>query len=227
MRLEKVLIVVGATLLVALIAQIGIRSYHSQPNTSASWRYYPKSVEEARKLSSHIVVGKVERIQSGRLQPKGEGKFEEDVSLPAEVVTFRVEATYAGDKMDKLELFHTGTGESTYNRPAPREKPPKPPEKGAVPQTQRPPKPTEEQARPILLMDDPVYREGESYLLFLMDGPEVTVDGSPVKTMAVISPEGRYRVSTGGRLEPISHSEGLPQKFRGRSVKEMVGEIKQ
>ena len=220
MRLEKVLVVAAAGLLATFLAQVGIHSYQSKPDTFASWRYYPKSVEEARKLSSHVVVGKVAGVRSGRLQPMDKEKFEEDVSLPAEVVTFRVENTFMGDKVEEVQLFHTGTGESTYNRPEPREKPPEAP-KGAVPKSQRPPKPTEEQARPVLLMDDPPYREGESYLLFLMDGPEVAIDGSPVKTMTIISPEGRYRITANGTLTPVSSREGLPKMFRGKNVKEL------
>ncbi|MEO6394190.1 MAG: hypothetical protein ABIP75_20215 [Pyrinomonadaceae bacterium] len=221
MKIERILIGAIVVLAIALFAQMGFRSNETAPRLFASWRHFPKSEDEAKKLSSHIVMGKVERIEPGKLQPKDGEKFEEDVSLPAELVTIRVQGNFMGAKVETINLFHTGTGDSPYGRPAPKGDPPPKPDKGALTERQRPPQPSAEESRPIILSDDPGYKEGETYLLFLMDGPELTINGKTVKTMAVISPEGRYLVGSGGTLEPISHREGFAQRYRGRSAKEV------
>ena len=54
------------------------------------------------------------------------------------------------------------------------------------------------------VMNDPAYKQGEEYVLFLREGPEVSVGGGKTKTQAIVSPEGRFRVDNGETLTAMS-----------------------
>lgn len=230
MRIEKVLAVSAAVLLVVLLAQLGIQSFQDpKPNTIASWKNHPKSLDEAKKLSDQIVVGKVTRIRRTELYPQERENLPEKVSIPAEVVTFQVEDSLKGGKPATIEVFRTGSsiGQPPLERSEPREKPPERPKEGAVERSQRPPRGDEGQARSVILIGDPPYKQGERYLLLLMDGPEVQVEGGSIKTKTPISPEGRYRLSANNALEPVSTDrENFAEKLRGRALKEIEPQLR-
>lgn len=70
--------------------------------------------------------------------------------------------------------------------------------------------------REFVLGGDPPYEVGQRYLLFLMSRD----DG----TYLVVSPEGRYQVKAGGRLEPASEKE-FSVTLRGAGVDSVIGDL--
>lgn len=217
----KVLSVAVAVLLAALFAQIGLR-YIAKPDVQllAVWKDVPKSPEEAARLADEVVVGHVVKVRrADDLVTKTEG--EED-RIPIEVVTIRVEKRYKG-KAETIELFHVGGEPSpaSLKEPPMSEAPPKP-EKGAIDKSQRPA--TRGGARKFILKDDPEYKQGEKYLLFVRKGPKVTEDGKTTETMAIISPTTRFHVSAANKLEPVTDTGFAPQ-VKGKDLKEIETRI--
>jgi hypothetical protein len=62
--------------------------------------------------------------------------------------------------------------------------------------------------------DDPPYRVGEAYVLFLRE--KIDEPG----THLLISPEGRYRVGDQG-LEPVAETDSWATAMRGKSVTDL------
>lgn len=218
----KVLSVAAALLLLTFIGQIVLR-YIAKPDVQlmAVWKDVPKSPEEATNLADEVFVGQVVRVRKADDLVTKTG--DEEDRIPVELVTIRVEKTYKG-RADRIELFHVG-GESSpasLKEPPMSEAPPKP-ERGAVEKNRRPA--TRVTVRKVLLKDDPEYKQGERYLLFVRKGPNITEGGRATDTMAIISPTTRFRLSASNKLEAVT-DVGFAPRVRGRDLKEIEPRIR-
>jgi hypothetical protein len=214
-----------AVLVAILVAQVGwllVNSTQPRPNAWASWEEAPESLEEVVASADDMVLAQVVRIRSSELvsdladHPAGEDR------IPVSVVTLRVENRYdgRGGRPEMVEVFHTGLGE-----PERRGGPPEAPPAGA--QRPRDPwNPGEFEGRRILLDDDPPYERGERYLLMLKSGPELPVDGSRIRTMRLVSPEGRYRIRSDGSVEPVSQRAAFARELRGRRLEDVEQRVR-
>jgi len=228
----KVLSVAAAVLLATLFVQIGMR-YIAKPDVQlmAAWKDVPKSPEEAAKLADEVIVGKVVRVRrADDLVTKAEGEPNAEDRIPVELVTVRVEKRYKG-KAETVELFHVGGEPSpdSMREPPMSQAPPKPSGKsaeypqGPVDRSKR--AAARSGARKFILKDDPEYKEGERYLLFVRKGPNITEGGRAVGTMAIISPTTRFRLSAADALEPVTDTGFAPQ-VKGRNLKEIEPRIR-
>lgn len=205
MKLNKVLAICSAILAGVFVVQLTVL-IHQEPEERwvASWARSPKSLAQAKKLSSQIVRGRVIEIRQAKdLVIKAPGEPGGVDRIPVEVVTLALEGAYKGKSPKTVEVFHTGLSPLSsrgHKRDAKR-----PAKHGgiAVKQPAREVKPTLRERSGILLDDDPAYKVGNQYLLFLTSGPNVSIKGRSVRTMAVIAPQGRYGVSKEGKLLPV------------------------
>ena len=211
-------------LLGGIVVQIALSFRPAPPRMMASWVNNPKSLQEAKDSSDEIVTGRVAKVRRGDdIVTEIAGVPGGRDAIPVEVVTIRIEKQHkGGGKKETIEVFHTGLSKGTH--PSDRgEKPPEPP-----PDAKKPDKEVDKsraEARPILLMGDPDYETGGRYVLFLRPGPKVTVEGAPVETKRVLSPEGRYKVKQDGKLDPASHRAEWAQKQRDKDLREFEAEL--
>jgi hypothetical protein len=101
--------------------------------------------------------------------------------------------------------------------------PPKPPDgnerpRGPVDRSR------DDEARTFVLDDDPPYRNGERYVLFLRKGPRLTAQGATIDTDTIVAPEGRFLVKQNDRLEPAS-KRGFAGQLRDRPLAELEDRI--
>lgn len=183
----------------------------------ADWAESPESLQEAAESAEQIVIGQVTRVRPGedivfRAEelPGGEDK------IPTEIATLRIEKSLKagrGGPPQTIEVFRTG---GTIGTPPSRRgnRPPEDPPKGV----ERPARPSPPGDRTVKLNGDPPYERGERYVLMLRPGPAMRADGRPVRTQRPISPEGRYRVTRGGQIEPVSERAEFARELRGRSL---------
>jgi len=217
-------------LLVALVAQIGY-SYANRPASkyAALWVDKPANIAQANKLAERIVVGKVVKVQRAKdLVVKVRGEPNGVVRIPVEVVTLKVSKTIKGSASGKIKVFHTGlsVGTPVIKRRPPTGRPPKKPV-GAVERPASLPRPGSEfESRTVMLHDDPSYKKGEKYLLFLRKGPTLKVRGRRVLTQAMISPEGRYRVTTSDKIVPMV-KRGFAGQLQGTKLNKLEVKIRQ
>lgn len=173
----------------------------------AIWKDSPKTLAKVKELSDHIIIGKIRKIERGEdLVVKVEGEPNNEVRIPVEVITITVEKTLKGTRKNSIKLFHTGLsiGKPVTQQPSPRGPAPPKPEGGTKRPSKLPIPKTEEEARTVMLHDDPGYKVGERYTLFLRDGPTIKLGGNLVPTKAIISPEGRYRIKPDNKIEPMT-----------------------
>lgn len=212
---------------------------------AARWVNSPDSLAEAVKLSESIVVGKVMKIDRAEdfvIKPPGnpgkekgeeevekgpsrrgtekmseearehrhkhdrdEGEHAVDVArenkdtmvlrIPNEVLMINVQKVLKGESVGKqLSLYHTGLSYKPTRRGSERGK---------------------RDVKPPVLNDDPAYRRGERYLLFLSEGPEMTVGGERIQTRRLISPEGRFLIKQGKLSSFITPRTGFVKEFHG------------
>lgn len=221
MKVQKALTIVAAALLATLAIQIGLR-YNSKPGLQlfAEWKDVPRTVEAASSLADEIAQGQVTNVRrASDLVIKIEGEPNSEDRIPVEVVTLKVDKNHKG-RSSVIELFHVGGVPSPVTRPAPpqSEAPPKPP--GGVDRSQAPPRPSGQAARQYMLHDDPAYKVGEKYLLFVRKGPQVTVSGATIQTHAIISPTTRFRIGANNRLEAMTQRGFAPQ-FAGKNLRDL------
>ena len=230
MRLRTTLIIANAVLVGAAAVQIGLLAGAPARETMrvmASWKDRPSTMEEATQLSDTVATGRVVKIRKAdpiitkfSNEPGGIDR------IPVEVVTFELvddDVKGKGKKGGKIEVFHTGhsDAESPALKAPPKGPAPPKPAQGAVEQNQAVRNPDTHMA--VLfsgVMEDPAYKVGEEYVLFVRKGPSLKVEGQDVATQAIISPEGRYRVKADQTLEPMSARE-FAKQFRGKAKKEL------
>lgn len=228
MKLRTVLMIASAALLVTLAVQL-IVLFNTQPRLyyMASWKDRPASVEATTELSQNVVHARVVKIRKAdpivtRIQGEPGGVDR----IPVEVVTVRlVDDDAKGNKKkgQTIELFHTGHSDAVppAARRAPRERPPEKPKEGAVEKSQAPKEPDAHKG--VLfsaIMNDPAYKVGEEYVLFVREGPTLKVSGREVKTQGIVSPEGRYRVKADKTLVPMS-DRAFAKQLRGKPAKQL------
>jgi hypothetical protein len=229
MKLRIALLTACAALALSLAVQISILS-NAQPTKIyiASWADRPESIEETTDLAESVVQARVRRIRPAQpLEVSIEGG--EVDRVPVEVITLEViDEDLKGNRQrgTEIELFRTGhSGAATPDkRSAPQGPPPPRPEEGAVERSQAERQRGGAHAHGAVLfsamMDDPPYQVGETYVLFVREGPRLRVDGTETQTRAIVAPEGRWRVRENNTLEPMS-SRDFAQQLRGRPVQQL------
>lgn len=246
MRMRRTLAVTAAVLGLALVAQLGLTLVaqvgfsgrpHKQVSTRmvAIWRENPQSLKELEGLAEEVVIGKVVDIQHAEdLRPLDADELEnDDVSIAVEVITIEVSKQLKGKSRGQkatIQLFHTGHSDLNLARkkaPPAGERPKKP--EGGVKQADAPKfdRGEVQAAIPVTLHDDPAYRKGERYVLFVKKGPKIKVKGRAIETLAVVHPSGRYRVSKeNNELEPVIE-HGFAAKLKGKKVDELTEKLSQ
>ena len=229
MKLNNVLRMAVAILVSALGIQLAM-GILQKPKVRhfASWKNSPNSLQEAKQLAQQIVTGVVTKVEPGNpLVVKAPGEPAGMDSIPVEVATLKVEGTQKGAAAQEVRVFRTGGTKhpGLENRPAPpmSEAPPKP--KGGIDRPAQLPRPTPAQAATILVEDDPPYQIGQRYQLLLTGGPTITVRGVAVKTMALVSPEGRFHISPDNKIIPVS-TKAFAQQLRNMPVAQFEGLVK-
>jgi hypothetical protein len=230
MNLRTTLIIANVVLVGAAAAQLAVLATapaRESMTVMASWKDRPSSMAEATRLADTVATGRVVKIKKAdpivtkfSNEPGGVDR------IPVEVVTIELvddDVKGKGKKGNKIEVFHTGhsDAESPLTRKPPQGPPPPKPAQGAVEQNQAVQNPDQHMA--VLfsgVMEDPAYKVGEEYVLFVRKGPALKVDGQDVLTQAIISPEGRYRVKADQTLEPMSQRE-FAKLYRGKGKKEL------
>lgn len=228
MTLERVLRWSVPVLAVTFAVQFAIVYYDKPgPIYHASWKFNPKTLEEAKGLAKQVVTAVVVKVERGEdIVVHAAGEPNQQDRIPIEVATMKVENHHKGAAEQEIRVFRTGAHKATaLKRPPTGPAPPKP-AKGAVERPAQPPQLTEEMTRTVLLEDSPPYRPGERYVLFLDEGPTVRVQGAEMKTVRPISPEGRFFVSPDDKIHPVSQHPFALQ-LRGKGRLEMENLIKQ
>ncbi len=247
MKAPKAFVIAVAVLLGVLLIQLAVSFFPEQePHTIAIWKNRPNSMAQAKRLANQIVTGRVAKIErADDLVVKAPGEPNDEVRIPVEVITITIEKSHKGGPLRlrllprlpgqprprpaqrTVQIFHTGlsVGIPIEGRAEPptAERPPRPP--GGVPRPAQIRKPTGEEARTIILHDDPAYKVGERYVLLLMDGPAVKVRGTLIATKAPVSPEGRYRITADDQIEPVTQ-RGFAGQLKGKSVRELEAELR-
>jgi len=228
-KLNNVLRMAVAVLASALLIQLST-GILQKPKVRhfASWKNSPNSLQEAKQLAKHIVTGVVTKVEAGNpLVVRAPGEPGGVDSIPIEVATIKVEKTQKGAAMQEVRVFRTGSTKhpGLENRPAPPmdKAPPKPP--GGVDRPAQLPRLSAAQTATIMLEDDPPYQMGQRYQLLLTDGPTVTVRGASVKTLALVSPEGRFHIRPDNRIEPVS-VKAFAQQLKNMPAAQFEGLVK-
>ncbi len=218
-KAKKILVTAAALLIAGLVIQVSFRYIAKPPRLMfAEWKDIPATVDAATRLADEVVQAKVTNIRrADDLVYNFPGEPNDQDRIPVEVVTLQIQKNHKGSART-IELFHIGGVLSPLSRPDPSESeaPPKPPR--AVPKSRRPP--STSHASPYMLHDDPEYKVGEEYLLFVRKGPRVTIGGASVETHAIISPTTRFRISAGQNLESMTRYGFAPQ-FRGKQLRDL------
>lgn len=238
MRIQKTLAITAAVLGLALGAQVLFSMRAHKPVSTrmvAIWHENPQSLKELDGLAEEVVIGKVVDIQHAEdLRPLDADELENgDVSIPVEVITIEVSKQLKGkSKGEKatIQLFHMGHSDLDLARkkaPPAGERPKKP--EGGVKKADAPKfDPGEVQAAiPLPLHDDPAYKKGERYVLFVKKGPELKCKGKAVATLTVVHPSGRFRVSKeNNELEPcVEH--GFAAKLKRKKLDDLTERLTQ
>lgn len=217
--------VIGAATLAAQLAARGSASGGSL--MIASWVDRPESLEQTVELADEVVVGRVVNIRRAQpLRVRVENEPDGYDEVPVEVVTIQLTdepVKGQGRRGANLELFHTGHSgtPSAARQDEPRGPRPERPE-GGVERSQAP-RPDPSSGAPAefsAVMGDPAYEVGETYMLFVRQGPDLNVNGNRMQTRGIVSPEGRWRVMRGNEVVPMS-DRAWAQRMRGRSLAEL------
>lgn len=221
-----------AVLAVSLLAVLGAQLFASWATARAAsrtvwladWAETPQSLEEAVESADEVVVGRVTRVRPGEdIVARIQGEPGSVDRIPTEIVTLQVENRLKQGRDGAprtVEVFRTG---ATKGTPPSRlgDRPPEDPPPGV----ERPPRPSPPSDRNVMLTDDPPYQRGERYVLMLKPGPAMRVDSREVRLRRPVSPEGRYRVGRGGRIEPVSERVDFVREFRGQSLEAFERQI--
>lgn len=222
MKLNKILGACSAVFAVVLLIQLApLMRQQPQEKWLASWAHRPTSMTEAKDLAGQIVKGRVIRIRRGKdLVMRVAGEPNNEDRIPIEIVTFALEGGYKGSVRKTVEVFHTGLSPIEVEG---RRIPPRPEDVEPKPMRRR----TLLERRTVSLEDDPPYKVGEQYVLFLTDGPTVsTLEGRSVKTKAVIAPEGRYGIKADGKLKP-ARALGFAGQLLGKELSALEANLPQ
>lgn len=239
MKITKILTKAAAVLLAVLMIQIWLL-YSTKPGPLmiAQWIDQPGSLDDLESLADEVVVARVVKIRHAddlmATSPKpDDGSKPEIIRIPVEVITLEIKRKAKGKKKEGkeiIEVFHTGHSDavSPAKRKAPskKEAPKKPKDGIDKNKAAKASKDEAVESNPInLLEDDPAYKVGEDYLLFIVkEGPKLKVKGKSVQTSAIVSPEGRYKVSKTNKLDPV-RKRGFAGKYKGKDVADIETEV--
>lgn len=149
------------------------------PRFHGNWFYNPRTIREATRMATHVVVATVTGVADGA--PIVNRTKDGYVShIPTQRVSFDVVNTRKGDLAPNASfvLFQNGDENNRFD-------------------------------------EDPSYKVGHSYLLFLRPRP----DGSYL----VLSPEGRYEITPKG-LAPATDRSFAPS-LRGARIEDVVSDV--
>lgn len=193
----------------------------------ASWIDRPESLAQTVELADEVVTGRVVNIRQARpLQVPMANEPGGVDEIPVEVVTIQLTDDAVkgqGRRGQNVELFHTGhsNSPSAADQTEPRGPRPDKPEGGV--EKRDAPRPDPRAGNPAAfsgVIEDPGYTVGESYMLFVREGPELNVNGRRMQTRGIVSPEGRWRVTGNDQVVPMS-GRAWAQQMRGRSMAEL------
>jgi hypothetical protein len=149
-----------------------------EPVLHANWYHHPRSIGQATRLASDIVVATVTDITDGDPLVFTE---EQGGNIPTQRVHFTVKRSRKGDLRtgESIVLFQNGNDHNRFE-------------------------------------DDPSYKVGQRYLLFLTPRE----DG----TYLVLSPEGRYEVTNKGLVPAIN--EGFAAELAGARLEDVLTDVR-
>lgn len=214
-----------AVLFLAFAGQVGYQYWFnkSEPVLLATWAFEPRTLAEAKGLAKEVVevtVTNIERADDLVVPAPGEPGGVERIAI--EVVSMKVNGAMKGDPGGVVQLFRTaGLPVTRRDMPPMNQAPPRP--KGAP---NPPVAPTPFVENTINIHDDQAYKPGESYVMFLREGPQVTMRGQRVATKTLLNPSTRFRVEAGGKIDPVI-PDGLGAPFKGRPLQQFRGDIQQ
>lgn len=151
-----------------------------KPRFHAFWYHHPRSIRQATRQATEVVVAKVVGVAEGdaieTAYPDGNGVQR----IPSQRVSFDVKSSRKGALKpgESFVLFQNGNDENRFD-------------------------------------EDPSYKVGRSYLLFLTERE----DG----TYLVLSPEGRYEVTKKG-LVPAAQ-KGFAKDLAGASLQDVMSDV--
>ncbi len=150
------------------------------PRFHANWFHTPRTLGQAARLSSDVVVATVDYVTDG--DPILTAHEAGVQSIPTQRVHFTVKRRQKGslEVGESFVLFQNGNEENRFD-------------------------------------EDPSYKVGKRYLLFLTPRP----DG----TYLVVSPEGRYQVTPDG-LVPVTH-KSFAAGLKGASLSDVLSDLTQ
>lgn len=226
--LRKSLVFVCAVAGLSLAVQLAVESRSTGgAYMMASWVDRPESLEQTVELANDVVVGRVANIRPARpLRVRVEAEPDGFDEIPVEVVTLQLTddpVKGRGSRGQNLQLFHTGHSgsPSAADQNEPRGPRPEKPEGGV--EKRDAPRPDARAGAPAEfsgVIEDPGYTVGESYMLFVREGPELNVNGRRMATRGIVSPEGRWRVTRNNGVVPMS-GRAWAQRMRGRSMAQL------
>ena len=214
-----------AVLFVGFAGQVGYEYWFNKPEPvlMAAWAFEPRTLAEAKGLAKEVVeaeVMNIERADDLVIPAPGEPEGVERIAI--EVVNMRVKGAMKGQPAQTIQVFRTaGLPVTRQDMPNMKEAPPKP--KGAV---DPPARPTPFMENTVNIHDDQPYKVGENYVMFLRDGPQVSIKGQRVVTKSLLNPSARFRVEQDNRIMPLI-PDGLGQPFRGKPLQNFKMDIQQ
>ena len=222
MKLNKVLGVSCAMLAALLgVQMLWLSQRPLRTHVHASWKYEPKSIAAARKDAEQIVQGRVVKIERARdicVAAKGEPGGKD--CIPNEVVTIALEGAYKGATPQLVRVFHTGISPTRESRKIP----PRPKDNkhgGQAIKNSRKQNPSAQARNSYSLEDDPPYKMGARYALFLGKGPRAATRQGAVATMTPLHPSVRMEIR-GDTLNPASTQTNLGKQLKGKRVTELT-----
>ena len=181
----------------------------------AAWAFEPRTLAEAKGLAQEVVeaeVMNVERADDLVIPAPGEPGDVERIAI--EVVNMRVKGAMKGQPAQNIQVFrNAGLPVTRHDMPNMKEAPPKP--KGAA---DPPVRPTPFVENTVNIHDDQPYKVGESYVMFLRDGPQVSVKGQRVATKTLLNPSTRFRVEGDNKVTPTI-PDGLDNLSKEKAYK--------
>ena len=217
-RLNRIFLSAIAVLGAGFLAQIAINTYlYAPPRVTAAWAYDPRDIAEAKGLAQKIVeaqVTKVERADDIVMDAPGEPGGVERIAV--EVVSLKALGGLKGEQAQEIKVIHTlGMPAGFEDPPSMKGAPPKPKD-GIDPPARMFPF----VANTVNIHDDPQYLQGERYLMFLREGPQVKIQGQLVATDSLLSPTTRLLIRPDNKVEPMSHG-GVGLLLRGQNIEQL------
>ncbi len=212
-----------AVLLVTFVGQVSYEYFFNKPEPVllAAWAFEPRTLAEAKGLAKDVVeaqVTKVERADDLIIPAPGEPGGVERIAI--EVVNMRVKGAMKGQPGQAIQVFRTaGIPVGKRDMPNMKDAPPKP--RGA---SKPPSKPTPFIENTINIHDDQEYKVGESYVMFLRDGPQVKMKGKRIATKTLVNPSTRFKVGKDNKVTPLI-PDGLGRPFMGNSIQQFKDSI--